>query len=316
MKKSLLYNYLKLIYTTKRAIISGANKKYKDSVFTALFREPEKRLELYNALSGKNLPPDTPVTDATLPNVLFMGRINDLAFVVENKLVVLIEHQSTICPNMPLRLLLYIARIYEEIIDTKIIYDNKLLKIPMPEFYVLYNGTDKLENIRTLCLSDAFKSFPQAAENKTWGGLLELKVNIINVNCGRNPEIIAKSENLEGYAIFIATARKYSNAGMEFEDALTKAVKECIEMGIIADFLKINGSWVVNMLTEEFNLETAKKVWMDGAREEGREEGIEIGKEAGKLEMSKKLLDIGLAPEKVSDLSGLPLTVIISLRKN
>jgi hypothetical protein len=66
---------------------------------------------------------------------------NDISFTIDNKLVILLEHQSTVNPNMPLRFLFYISRIYEKLIDLKSIYRKILLPVPTPEFIVLYNGT-------------------------------------------------------------------------------------------------------------------------------------------------------------------------------
>ena len=90
-----------------------ANREYKDSVFTKLCEDKKNVIEIYNAVSGKNYPPDTEIEIMTLDDVLFLDRQNDVAFVVEDKLVVLIEHQSTLCENMPIRLLIYIVRVYE-----------------------------------------------------------------------------------------------------------------------------------------------------------------------------------------------------------
>ena len=126
----------------------SANREYKNSVFTLLFGTPEKMLELYNAVSGNNLPIDTPIEIATLTDALFMDQINDLAFVIEGRLVVLIEHQSTVCQNMPLRLLMYIARVYERLVDRKSLYRDKLISLPRPEFYVIYNGTAPMPDMK------------------------------------------------------------------------------------------------------------------------------------------------------------------------
>ena len=81
------------------------NRKYKDSVFTLLFGEKNNLLELYNAIRNTNYGSDTDIRITTLDDVLFMERINDISFVIEGKLVVLIEHQSTVNPNMPLKML-------------------------------------------------------------------------------------------------------------------------------------------------------------------------------------------------------------------
>jgi hypothetical protein len=117
------------------------NTKYKDSVFSLLFSDTDLLRELYCALEDVTLPPDVPVTLNTLKNALFMGVINDVSFEIGGKLVVLVEHQSTINPNMALRLLLYIAHVYEGTVKNKTLYSGKRLKIPRPEFFVLYNGT-------------------------------------------------------------------------------------------------------------------------------------------------------------------------------
>ena len=93
------------------------NRKYKDTVFTVLFNDEEKLRQLFNAIESGNYTADAPIVINTLSSALFMGRKKDVSFTIGDTLVVLIEHQSTLNPNMPLRLLLYIARIYEKIIE-------------------------------------------------------------------------------------------------------------------------------------------------------------------------------------------------------
>ena len=85
--------------------MSTANRKYKDSVFVDLFSEDEKAkgnfLSLYNALHGTNLQLSCPVENIRLDNVMYMNIINDVSCLVDNKIIVLAEHQSTINENMP-----------------------------------------------------------------------------------------------------------------------------------------------------------------------------------------------------------------------
>ena len=80
------------IHIEKRHRMS-VNREYKNSLFTTLFNDTEKLLSLYNAVSGSDLPTDTPVEIATLEDVLFNYRRNDVAFVLGDKIVILIEHQ-------------------------------------------------------------------------------------------------------------------------------------------------------------------------------------------------------------------------------
>ena len=58
----------------------GANREYKNTVFTKLFGETDTLLELYNALSGGNYGTDTVIEINTLEDVLFMDMMNDISF--------------------------------------------------------------------------------------------------------------------------------------------------------------------------------------------------------------------------------------------
>ena len=160
----------------------SVNREYKSSLFTTLFSDAETLLSLYNAMSGSDLPLDTPVEIATLEDVLFNFRRNDVAFVLGDKIVILMEHQSSISANMPLRLLIYVARVYEKLIDNAALYKRKLLKIPKPDFIVLYNGTDEFPDEKILRLSDAYMEMPE--EFIGFNGSLELEVRVVNINEG------------------------------------------------------------------------------------------------------------------------------------
>ena len=92
----------------------STNQQYKSSVFSLLFGDKEKLLELYNAIEGTNYSPETEIEINTLERVLYMGRYNDISFTIGGKYVVLFEHQSSINENMALRALIYIGRIYEK----------------------------------------------------------------------------------------------------------------------------------------------------------------------------------------------------------
>ena len=151
-----------------------ANREYKDSVFTRLFSNTENLIELYNAIEGTNYGEDTEIEINTLEDVLFMDRINDISFTINGKFVILVEHQTTVNQNMPLRFLMYVARLYEKITDNRSVYKEKLIKIPTPEFIVLYNGKDDIPEEQIMKLSDAFIEKDDIK--------LELKVKVININ--------------------------------------------------------------------------------------------------------------------------------------
>ncbi len=139
------------------------NRQYKDSLFRFIFgREENKQnlLDLYNALNNSNYKNKDDLLINTLDNVIYMSMKNDVSFMLDSQ-IVLLEHQSTFNPNMPLRGFLYFAKLYESMLaikmNRKTIYWPKLVKIPTPNFIVLYNGEDKdIGDCITLKLSDAF----------------------------------------------------------------------------------------------------------------------------------------------------------------
>ena len=163
------------------------NRNYKDSVFVDLFAKDitakENFVSLYNALHETNLDyKTTEVKPVMIEQVLYMKYYNDIAMLIDNKIVVLIEHQSTINENMPFRILEYIARIYEKVVETKNKFGKKLVKIPLPEFYVFYNGKEDFPLEKTLKLSDAFM-LPEKEYSADLANFpLEITVKVVNIN--------------------------------------------------------------------------------------------------------------------------------------
>ncbi|MCL2043862.1 MAG: Rpn family recombination-promoting nuclease/putative transposase [Treponema sp.] len=251
----------------------GVNTKYKDSVFSFLFSDPDLLRELYCALENVTLPADVPVTINTLQDVLFMDMINDISFEIGGKLIVLIEHQSTINPNMALRLLMYIARVYEKTLGDRNVYGSRLIPIPRPEFFVLYNGVAPFPEEKILKLSDAFEKIGSLGLMEKDNPALELVVKVININQGKNEGLVRRCKTLAGYSAFIAKTREFEKELGDKTEAMKQAVRYCRDNDILKEFLEQHGTEVMNMLLTEWNLEDAQRVWFEEGREEGREEG-------------------------------------------
>lgn len=81
-------------------------RNYKDTVFVTVFKEKKCLIELYNAIFDTNYDENTPLDIVTIKDVLFRTLKNDVAFTLGDCFVVLIEHQSTLSDNLPLRDLL------------------------------------------------------------------------------------------------------------------------------------------------------------------------------------------------------------------
>jgi hypothetical protein len=174
------------------------------------------------------------------------------------------EHQSSINENMPMRFLIYISKKNEKIIDPKSIYKQNLIKVPRPEFIVLYNGIEKYPKEKILKLSTAYE---QIGKKKTL--TLELSVRVLNINKGHNLKLEQRSKSLAGYSAFVARVREEQSQGNSLKRAIEKAVVYCINKGILRDYLRQNSSEVVNMLFTEFKLKDAKAVWTAEAEARG-----------------------------------------------
>jgi predicted transposase/invertase (TIGR01784 family) len=280
---------------------SNAIREHKSSVFADFFKDRDRLLEMYGALKGRIYPADTQVELVTLEDVLFQKQINDLAFVLNGRLIVLVEHQSTLSSNIPLRMLIYIGREYEKLTDSRDIYRRKLLKIPRPDFIVLYNGTEACPDEFDLNLSEEFAEAPELQT------LLELKVKGYNVNDGHSPDILRRSRNMGDYAKFIALIRKNLKGGMLLSEAITAAIRQCIDKGVMAEYLKQKGSEVENMLMTEFNIDIAKEVWMEEARQDGIALGEARGEARKALETARAMINYGDPIEKAALITGIPI---------
>ena len=257
--------------------IPAANRQYKDTVFRMLFSEKENLLSLYNAATGNAYQNADDLKIVTLENAIYMGMKNDLAFMLETN-IYLYEHQSTLNPNIPLRDLIYIGIEYQQYVDDKSLYSSRLQKIPAPKFMVFYNGTDAVDDRVELRLSNAYEHLAGEPD-------LELKVLMLNVNEGHNKELMEQCQTLKEYAIYVARVRKYTSE-MNLNDAVARAIDECIKEGILVEFLRKNRSEVKMVSILEYDKEWEEKKLRKAEYEAGRSEGIEIGKSEG-IEIGK-----------------------------
>ena len=262
------------------------NREIKNSVFVDLFYEDESaeanEIALFNAIHDKPLPEGTKIRKFRVDNTIYMNFQNDISFDAGGKVIVFGEHQSTVNENMPLRSLLYIGRAYERLVPPRSRYKKKIVSLT-PEFYTFYNGKEKWEKEKELRLSDAYIV-------KDGEPSLKLKVKVINIRQEEHHEILEKCQVLKEYSQFMEIVQNYQISGEE--EPYKKAIKECIEKGILADYLMRKGSEVVNMLLDEYDYETDIEVQREEAREEGRKMGREEGREEKRKEFLQKICSL------------------------
>ena len=284
-----------------------ANKKYKDTVFRMLFSDKKNLLSLYNAINRTKYDDPEKLQIVTLENAIYMGMKNDLAFIIDMNLF-LYEHQSTYNPNIPLRDLFYISAEYQKLVDRKSLYSSSLQKIPAPYFIVFYNGTEKQEEYWENSLSDAY-------ENLNGEPRLELKVITLNINEGHNKELLEQCQTLREYAQYVAKVRKYAKE-MSLDEAVRRTVNECIQEGILKDFLRANRNEVIAMSIFEYDKEEEekklRKAEYEAGIQEGIQEGIQVGRQEGrqegiqetKKEIALQMLKAGVSGEEIVRFTG------------
>ncbi len=287
----------------------AANRNYKDTVFRMLFSDRKNLLSLYNAVNQSNYKNPEDLKIVTLENAIYMGIKNDLAFIMDTNLY-LYEHQSTYNPNMPLRDLFYICSEYQKLVDKKSLFSSTLQKIPAPNFIEFYNGSTVISDCTELRLSSAFECL--TGEPK-----LELIVTVLNVNEGHNADLMQHCSMLKEYAQYVARVRHYAS-DMPLNQAVKRAVDECIREGILAEFLARYRNEVISMSIFEYDKELEekklRKAEFEAGREAGHEAGFAEGENHAALEIASRMLQSDkFSLDEIANFSGLSIAEVKKL---
>ena len=282
-------NYTKLTTVFRRIPLPWINRNYKDSTFRLFFYDRKALLELYNAINQTAYTNPDALIINTLDNVIFLGMVNDLSFIIDTTLNIY-EHQSTKCPNMPLRTLFYSAKLYAQIVDEKKLYSSKIQKIPEPHYVVFYNGLDELPEESTYRLSDMYEKSSEKPD-------LELTVHVININFGKNKYLTDSCEKLYAYSVFVSKIREYSSK-MSTLKAVTRAIDYCIDNNILSDFFLKERKAITMVSLYEYDQASHMKLIKEESYQDGVEDGIKQGVEQGVEQGIKQGIEQGSAQTK------------------
>lgn len=273
-------------------------RNVKDRLFCYIFEKDRAALlELYNALNGTEYTDPGALRIVTVENVIYMSMKNDLAFTVSGVLN-LYEQQSTMCPNIPVRFLIYLGEEYQKVIGEygeEKLYGTRLLKLPTPRCVVFYNGVQEEPEESCLYLSEAYEQ-PEADP------AVELRVRMLNINYGYNRKLMDQCHRLWEYSYFVERVNAGLREGKGLKISAEDAIEECLREGILEDVLRESRREVLGMLLYECN---EKKVWKylrQEAREIGLEEGRAEGREEGIREAALKMAAHGSRAETIADI--------------
>ena len=212
-------------------------REFRSNSFSLLLKQQKYALEVYNCLNGSDYknPEDVEILD--VDGGVSLTVRHDAAFIIDSNLSIY-EHQSTINPNMPLRILIYVSKLFKSIARSGDIFDEKLVELPFPRFVVFYNGDYKWGEDFELKLSDAYKHKGEAP----W---LELRCRVININPGHNEELVGGCGALNGYMTYVSKVKEYRKE-IGVEAAVNKAVEECIKENVLGGFFKMYKDLIIN----------------------------------------------------------------------
>ena len=246
----------------------AGNRQYKSDVFSMLLEEPKNALEVFNAVNGTDYDDPSKVEIYLLDKGVSLSIYNDASFILDMNLS-LYEHQSTYNPNIPLRNLIYLANLLQKLVSKRDLYGNRLIKIPTPRFAVFYNGTEQRPEVEELRLSTAFENFMDEPE-------IELTCKVYNINVGNNVDLLERCRVLKEYMYFVDRVRYYikelGGAQELLQEAIERAIDDCIEKHILEDFLKSRREEVVKVTQLDYTWERREEL----IRKEEYEEGLEI----------------------------------------
>lgn len=192
---------------------------------------------------------------------------------------------------MPFRCLSYVAELLNNLVKNKNkLYYKGLITFPKPKFFVLYNG-DKSEPLqRKMRLSDAFGGDSDS---------LELIVTAFNINYGLPQPLLKNCRYLNDYSTLVGKVKEGIRLGLSRRDAISCAVKFCLDKGIMGNYLIEHAEEVFNMLALEWNMDDA----LQARFEEGRNEGRDEERESVAIKMLRK----GKSIEEVQEFTDLPI---------
>ena len=253
-------------------------------------------LSLCNAILGTKYSNICELNINTLEGIFFDNQKNDISCTIGNNFLVLIEHQISVNNNMPFRCLSYVAELLNNlVIDKDRLYHKALIRFPRPKFFVLYDGDAREPLEREMRLSEAF-----GGDNSA----LELIVTALNINFGLPQPLLAKCQYLRDYSTLVGKVKEGIRAELTRKDAINRAVKFCLDNGLMKGYLEEKSQEVFNMLALQWEHDKAIRA----SYEDGRDDGIEA--------IALKMIRLGKPLEDILQITDLPIEKIKKLADN
>ena len=258
---------------TKQTQDTKVKRTAKNSVFLDLFQNKSYLLKLYKTLHPEDTTAtEDSLTDVTIENVLTDNLYNDLGFIVGNKLMILIEAQSTWTMNILVRVLLYLAQSYHEYFQhtSQNYYKSRKVKMPKPELYVIFTG-NKGRKPDKISLS---KEFFEGADID-----IEVKAKVIYES--------DKDDIINQYIIFCKVYNEQTKQHGMTRKAVTETIRICKDKNILREYLAGREKEVVTIMMSLFDEEQIMKSFIKSERHDEARETAERMIKDGEMSLEK-----------------------------
>ena len=260
----------------------------KDSVFTDLFQNKKYLLQLYKSLHPEDDVTEDDLTDVTIKNVLTDNIYNDLGFVVEDRLMIFVEAQSSVWTvNIIVRALMYLVQTWHDYFERtkQNLYKSKKVQMPMPEIYVIFTGERKTRPSE-ISLSQEFFA----------GRDCGIDVRVKMIYDGKEGDIINQ------YVLFTKICNEQMKEHGRTRKAVMEAIRICKDRDVLREYLSNRESEVVSIMMVLYDEEEIMRSYVESERHDE------------KIETAKRMLNDGaLSMDKVAEFSNLPIEVIEKL---
>ena len=189
----------------------------------------------------------------------------------------------------------YVSDVYSELTKDMFLYGSVPVQLPEPKFVVFYNGQENMQEREVLKLSSLYA---KKAEHVS----LELETLVLNVNIGYNKILMERCRQLNDYAQFVSEVRKRLRKKLPLSEAVNEAVEDCIQRGILAEFLSKNRAEVVKVSIYEYDEEKVKRMFKEECMKLGMEQGKQIGIEQG-IEQAGMIFRLYLSGKTEEDIA-------------
>lgn len=241
----------------------------KDSVFTTIFRDKKYLIQLYRALHPEDTEAtEDALTDITIRNVLTNGIYNDLGFRVGDKILFLVEQQSSWTMNIIIRALMYLAQVYHDYFEEQDadLYGSKKVHVPEPEIYMIYTG-ERVSRPETILFSKEFFKGKECS--------IEVKVKVIYD--GKGNDII--SQYVAFTKVYNEQVKRYGRS----REAVTETIRICKDRNLLREFLESREKEVVSIMMTLFDEERIMRTHIVSEKKETARKAAENMLKTGKM---------------------------------